>query len=206
MKSEKNKVIQNLEKFLTLAGYTDDPRIIPQIKNRYFFHKLRKKMYSGGFIETVEGIGEKYDKMKNNYDLLLMGFWSVYPVLFAALSSDQVRSKGFVNIIKKYNSDIFQFRPNTAKCVLRVTIWPKIEVRSHPFGYLAIIFNDFTDYSNSFNSIQKEWANLAPFEKYAILPLFFILIKEKTVLMPFSKTSFTKYPPSLKELKNGIFF
>lgn len=200
-----NLLLEKIGEFLENTGYSDDPRIIPRLKNTASFHKLRKKMYSGGLPPTMAGIGEKFNSIVKNYDLIRMGFWSVYPVFFAVITLDQVREKTFPSVVKNYNRDLYHFFEYCTKCTFRVTIWPKVQIHSYPKGYLAIVMDEKTSADGLINTWKNEWARIQEFDKFYILPPIIINMKEKSIQIPFSKTRLTKYPPSIKDFKKAIF-
>jgi hypothetical protein len=212
MKKKKNsdnqaiaELLKSLSAFLDKIGYSDDPRILPRLKNSSFFHKTRKKMFSGGLPPTTSGIEDNYKKIEKNYDLLKIGFWSVFPVLFAAVPLQKMNEKGFSNFIKNFNRDLSFFFPYCTKCTFRVTIWPRVQIHSYPKGYLAIINDNGDSQNETIKILQKEWSQLADYEKFYVLPPMIIDAVKKDIIFPFSKTKITKFPPSYKELKKALF-
>jgi hypothetical protein len=200
------ETLERLEKKLAEIGYSDDPRILPRLKNTSMYHKIRRKMYSGGMPPTILGLDDRFDAIRKNYRLLALGFWSVYPVLFACVLDQDVSKSGFTNLIKKFNRDVSDFFPYCTKCVLKVTIWPKVEIHSYPKGYLAIILtNEDKKSTDLILGWQKEWSKLAGFETFGVLSPFVIDIHNRKILTPFSKSKLTKFPPSIKELSDSLF-
>jgi len=198
--------LHQLEKKLGEIGYSDDPRILPRLRNSTIYHKIRRRMYSGGMPPTLLGLDERFNSIRKNYRLLNFGFWSVYPVLFASVLEKDVAKSGFTNLIRKFNRDVSEFFPYCTKCVLKVTIWPKVEIHSYPKGYIAIILaNGVSKNSGLIPGWQEEWSKLAGFETFGVLPPFLIDIHNKKILTPFSKSKLTKYPPSSKELSDSLF-
>ena len=208
MKKNTNKnteIIKRIKTGITGIGYTDDPRLIPQIKNTALYHRVRRKMFSGSMISTVAEIDEKFNAIRDKYPLLLMGFWSVYPVLFTTVYYEDILKEGFRNYLIRYQRDVFDFMPYTAKCIVRITIWPKVEVRSTPHGYMVILFPEGIKNENIIEEYKKEWQDMAGYEKFGLLPPIFADLNMKQLLHPFSRTELMKYPPSLSELKKMIF-
>jgi hypothetical protein len=198
--------LDRLEKKLGEIGYSDDPRVLPRLINSSMYHKIRRRMYSGGMPPTLLELDKRFNHIRKNYRLLNIGFWSVYPILFASVLEKDVAKTGFTNLIRKYNRDVSEFFPYCAKCIFRVTIWPKVEIHSYPKGYIAIILESGENNNNEMiSSWQKEWSKLSGFETFGVLPPMLIDIQNKKVLTPFSKSKFTKYPPSIKELSDSLF-
>ena len=162
-------------------------------------------MFSGGLPPTMLEIEDKFKKIESNYDLLKIGFWSVYPVLFAVVSLEKMNETGFSNLIKNYNRDLSIFFPYCTKCTYRVTIWPKVQIHSYPKGHLAIIDDSSRSNSEMIQTLRKEWSQLPDFEKFYILPPMIIDVTKRDINFPFTKTKITKFPPSYKELKKRLF-
>lgn len=193
--------LKSISSLLEKTGYTDDPRLLPRLKNISFYHKARRRMFSGGLPPTMSGIEEKFQFIEKNYDLLKIGFWSVFPIFFAAVSSKKLDDLGFPNLVKKYNRDLSLFFQYCTKCTFRITIWPKVQVHSYPKGYLAIVDDKGDIQNDSIEILKNEWSKLPDFEKFYVLPPIIIDPKKKDIILPFTRSKLSKYPPSFKELK-----
>lgn len=199
-------IIDKLDSKLESAGYSNDAVILPRLKNTSTYHKIRRRMFSGGMPPTLLELDERFSAMSKKYRFLKIGFWSVYPILFAAATEDDLAKDGFTNLIKRYNHDVSDFFPYCTKCVLKVTIWPKVEIHSYPKGYLAIILkSDSSRVTELITRWRDEWSKLAGFETFGVLPPLLIDTYNKKVLNPFSRSKLTKYPPSIKELSDSLF-
>ncbi|MBN2134587.1 MAG: hypothetical protein JW737_02555 [Acidobacteria bacterium] len=194
--------IDKLERLLEKTGFTTDPIIFPQLKNTHFYHKFRKKLYSAHLLDTVAGISDVFDKINGKYKLLYSGFWSVFPVLFAVETYDNIKDN-FRDLIIKYNRDIFELRPYTAKCTFHITIWPKVEIQSHPNGILLILSEaDISE--ESIAEHKKIWNKLDGYDKFGVMPPLFANIKTGKVISPFTRTRLNKYPPSISSIEEAL--
>lgn len=196
--------IEKLKIGLEKSGYSDDPRLVTQLKNNHFYHKFRRRMFTGSLPSTLAGLGKRYNKISATYPLLYMGFWSVYPVLFAVITRMSVERSSLREIILQYSRDIFEFKPYTGTCVFHVTIWPKVEMHSLPYGHILILSSDEVD-SAYLESLENEWKNIPDFEKFGVLPPLVADIAARKIYFPYSKSGWTKYPPSLQELTSYLF-
>jgi len=196
--------IKKLRTGLSKSGYSDDPRLVTQLKNNHFYHKFRRRMFTGSLPSTLSGLGKRYNKISATYPLLYMGFWSVFPVLFAVITRTSVERSSLREIVLQYSRDIFEFKPYTGKCVFHVTIWPKVEMHSLPYGHILILSSDIVD-SAYLEALENEWNDIPDFEKFGVLSPLVVDITAQKIFSPCSKSGWTKYPPSLQELTFYLF-
>ncbi len=197
--------LNELDKGLETFGYNSDSLIAGQIKNFSTYHKIRSKIYTGGIPDTFARLDESFNKVSNNYLSLHIGFWKLFPVLFATLGENELDKTNLHEIAKQYTKDIFEFKPYTGKCRFQVTIWPKVEIRSLPYGYLLFLMNTSNSADKLISEIETQWKKFPEFDKFGILPPLVADLEGKNIISPTTRTNLNNYPPSIDELKAILF-